>query len=273
MKIQNQRLGFIGFGHMAQVICEGLEKARLIARSQILFHRRDPTKAKRNEQEFRITATSLAHLVEHSDLLLICVRPNQVEGVLKEIGDFPCNEKMFISVAAGVPISFIQKQLSPKAQVARAMPNVASEVGEGMTLLSFAKGASMDFQSMAEILFGAFGRAMKIPETFMDVGCALAGSGPAFVLELIEAMAREGVKEGLTYAQALEIAAQTFFGAAKLVLQGSLPPDLLHSIATPGGTTQAGLDAMRRAGVSVHFSEAIASAAERSSQISDQFPS
>lgn len=273
MRIENQRVGFVGFGHMGQVICAALERARLIPRSQIVFHRRDPSKAKQNEQEFKITATSLSHLVESSDLLILCVRPNQLEGVLKEISAFSLSGKMWISIAAGIKISFLQKRLGEKAQIARAMPNIASSVGEGMTLLSFGEAASSEFRSLAGIFFGAFGKTLAIREAQMDIGCALAGSGPAFVLELIEAMARQGEREGLPYSQALSIAAQTFLGAAQLVRSGALPEDLLHTIATPGGTTQAGLEEMRKGGAAILFSDALSAAAERSSQISSQHSS
>ncbi len=271
MKIENLRLGFVGFGHMGQVMCAAIEKARLLPRSQILFHRRDPVKAKQNEQEFGVSATSLAHLVESSNLLLLCVRPNQMESVLGEIADHPLNEKKIISVAAGVNISFFQKRLGEKEQIARAMPNIATSVGEGMSLLSFSSRASSDFRSLAALLFGAFGRTIEIGEPLMDIGCAMAGSGPAFVLELIEAMAREGEREGLSYIQALAIAAQSFLGAAQLIRQGGLPEELLHQIATPGGTTQAGLEAMRKAAAASRFSSAIQAASERSAQISAQY--
>ncbi len=268
MKTENLRLGFVGFGHMAQVMCGALERARLVPRSQILFHRRDPAKAKQNEEEYRITATSLAHLVDHSDWLLLCVRPSQLDGVLSEINALPLQNKKVISIAAGIQLSFIQKKLGPGAQLARAMPNIAASVGEGMTLLSFASGASAEYRSQAGLLFGAFGKAMEIPEALMDIGCAMAGSGPAFVLELIEAMARQGEREGFTYAQAVAIASQTFLGAAKLLQSGALPQDLLHSIATPGGTTQAGLEAMRKEKAAAGISAAVAAASQRSAQIS-----
>lgn len=273
MRIENLRVGFVGFGHMGQVICAALERARLIPRSQILFHRRDPAKAKQNEQEFKITATSLAHLVGHSDLLILCVRPNQLEGVLKEISAFSISEKLWVSLAAGIKIPFLQKGLGNKGQIARAMPNIASSVGEGMTLLSFEGAATSEFRSLAKILFGAFGKTLEIQDAEMDIGCAMAGSGPAFVLELIEAMARQGERDGLPYSQSLAIAAQTFLGAAQLVRSGALPEDLLRTIATPGGTTQAGLEAMRKGDAAPLFSGAIAAAAQRSAQISSQYSS
>lgn len=271
MKIENRHLGFVGFGHMGQIICLALERARLIPRSQILFHRRDPDKAKKCQEAFGISATSLETLLDRSDILLLCVRPSQMGAVLEDLTRCNPVEKMFISIAAGVKISFLQNHLGAKAQIARAMPNIASSVGEGMSLLSFTSGASIELRSAAGLLFGAMGETLEIGEAQMDIGCAMAGSGPAFVLEMIEAMARQGEKEGLSYAQSLTIAAQTFLGAAELVRRGGIPQDLLHQIATPGGTTQAGLDVLRREEGGRRFADAVLAATRRSCQISTQY--
>lgn len=271
MKLGTIRLGFVGFGHMGQILCASWERARLLPRSQILFHRRDPTKAKQNEQEFGITATSLKNLSESSEILLLCVRPNQMEGILKDLSNLHPKEKMYISVAAGVSIGFLQKYLGESAQIVRVMPNIASSAGAGMSLLSFSPHASKEFKSFATLLFGSVGQTAEIEERLMDIGCGMAGSGPAFVLELIEAMAKAGEEEGLPYSQALSIAAQTFLGAAELVRAGALPRELLLSIATPGGTTQAGLNLLRSEQVASRFTSAVRAASARSKQILTEY--
>ncbi len=271
MKIENYHIGFVGFGHMAQILCRAIENARLIPRSQILFHRRDPAKAKQNEQDFGITATSLGHLMDKSDLLLICVRPNQAEFMLRDLAELNPSSKMFVSVMAGIQLSFLQKHLGSKAQIARVMPNIASSVAEGMSLLSFASHPSIEFRSLVNLLFGASGQTIEIAEQQMDIGCGMAGSGPGLVLELIEAMAKIGEKEGITYNKALQIAAQTFLGAAKLIQKGQLPRDLLQQIATPGGTTQAGLNVLRQEQIPEKLTSAIQASCRRSKEISDEY--
>lgn len=271
MKIENCHLGFVGFGHMAQIICRALKNAQVIPRSQILFYRRDPAKAKQNEQDFGITATSLGHLMDQSNLLLICVRPNQAEFALRDFARLNPGSKMFVSVMAGIKLSFLQKHLGSKAQLVRVMPNIASSVSEGMSLLSFSGHPSIEFRSLVSLLFGALGKVIEIAEQQMDIGCGMAGSGPGFVLELIEAMAKIGEKEGIAYSKALKIAAQTFIGAAKLVQHGEMPQDLLRQIATPGGTTQAGLDVLRREQIAERFTAAVQAASLRSSQISEEY--
>ena len=256
---------------MAQIMCKALENAKVVPRSQILFHRRDPSKAKKNEQDFGITATSLGHLMDQSNLLLICVRPNQAEFVFRDMAQLNPDSKMFASVMAGIQLSFLQKHLGSKAQLVRVMPNIASSVAEGMSLLSFLGHPSIEFRSLINLLFGSMGQTIEIAEKQMDIGCGMAGSGPGFVLELIEAMAKIGEKEGIAYNKALKIAAQTFIGAAKLIQKGEMPRDLLYQIATPGGTTQAGLDVLRQEQVPERLTAAIQAAAMRSAQISGEY--
>ncbi len=269
MKISEYRIGFIGFGHMAQVICKAIDSSKLIPRSQMAFVRRDPSKIKKSEQEFGITSTSLENLVQNSDILLLCVRPSQAEAVLKEMARIGVEGKIVISVLAGIKLAFYQKYLG-SAQLLRVMPNIASSVGEGMTVFSFGKGATREFQSAANLLFSPMGAILEIPEEQMDISCGIAGSGPGFVFRLIEAMARTGEKHGLSYDKALKMAAQSFAGAARLILKGASPDLLIQQIATPNGVTEAGFKAMTAAQIDSHFQQVAEAAAKRSKEISEE---
>lgn len=267
MRISEYHLGFIGFGHMAQVICRAIEQAKLIPRSQIHFLRRDPEKMRQNEREFGITSTSLKTLVEKSDLLLLCVRPNQADLVLKELSQLhPDPSKIVVSMLAGIRLAFYQKYL--KNPLLRVMPNIASAVGQGMSLFSYGPDVSIELKSLTQLLFSCMGEVIEIPESQMDIGCAIAGSGPGFVFELIESIARLGEKKGLSYPHALKMAAQTFSGAAQLILKGARPETLLQQIATPQGVTEAGLKKMRSLHLGEQFQSVIESAAERSHELS-----
>ena len=254
---------------MAQIILQAIDAAKIIPKSRCLFHRRDPSKARHNEQVFGISSTSLEHLVTTTDLILICVRPAQAKEALHSLRHIQAAKtKMFISIMAGVRIPMLKELLGEGPSISRAMPNIASAVAEGMTLLSFEPHLDLERKSLWNQLFSAIGKVEEIHENQMDIGCAMAGSGPAFVLELIEAMARAGVKEGLRYEQALAIAAQTFLGAAKLVLKGQKPEDLLTQIATPNGTTAAGLEMLKQEEIKHRFTQVIEAAALRSKNLS-----
>lgn len=271
MKISEYHLGFIGFGHMAQVIFKAIDGAKLIPRSHVFFHRRDPDKARKNEQEFGITATSLENLVKNSQILIIGVRPNQAEQVLKELKRMGVEGKMVITVIAGIKLAFYQKFLGSKNFLLRVMPNVASAVGEGMSVFTFGPNPSMEFRSVANLLFSCMGEVIEVPEELTDISTALAGSGPGFVFRLIDAFARVGERNGLTYGKALKMAAQTFAGAARLILKGAQPETLIQQIATPNGTTEAGFKVMTQTEIEKLFQSVAEASAKRSKELSEEY--
>lgn len=269
MKLSSVRIGFIGFGHMAQVLFRALDLAKLIPHSQISFLRRDPKKMKENEETFRITSTSLDNLVQTSDLILLCVRPNQAAPLLEDLAHIGTQGKMIVSILAGIQISFFQRYLGQDSQILRVMPNLPAAVGEGMTLLSFGPNSSTELRSFAHLLFGCMGKVAELREELMDIGCGMAGSGPGFVFRLIEASARLGEKTGIPYEESLKIAAQTFLGAAQLILKGgALPIRLIHEIATPNGTTEAGFNKMNELHLDQGFQAVIQASADRSKVLS-----
>jgi len=269
MKLSDIRLGFVGFGHMAQIIFRAMDHSKLIPRSQISFIQRDPRKMKENEQIYRITSTSLKHLVQTSDLILLCVRPNQLASLLKDLVQIGVQGKMILSLLAGVKISFFQNHLGSDVQILRVMPNLPATVGEGMTLFSYSPNASIEFKSFAHLLFSCMGEVIELKENLMDIGCGMAGSGPGFVFRLIESMARLGEKEGISYEVALKISAQTFLGAAYQILKGGvLPSSLMEQIATSSGTTEAGFDKMRELHLEENFRAVIEASAAKSRSFS-----
>ena len=245
--MSDYHIGFMGFGHMAQVIFSALDRAKIIPRSQVLFLRRDRAKMKENEQKFGITATGLPNLVEKSVLIFLCMRPQQAETALLELkGMGNLEGKKLITIIAGKPIAFYQKHLGQEIQMVRAMPNIASSVMEGMTILTYGPGVSSEFKSITHLLFSSLGQIAEVKEDLCDRTTAMAGSGPGFVFCLIEAMARFGEQGGLSYQEALKMAAQVFAGASQLILKGQMPTDLIAQIATPNGITQTGLDVMAK---------------------------
>ncbi|HAB98828.1 MAG TPA: pyrroline-5-carboxylate reductase [Parachlamydiales bacterium] len=270
MKMDEHRLGFIGFGHMAQILFTAMHAARLVPLSQVQFVQRDRDRMKLNEEKYKITATSIEHAVSTSDVLLLCVRPGQVGPVLQEMARFGASSKQIISILSGIPISFFQKVLGEKAQIVRLMPNVASSIGEGMTTLSFSPHATVEFRSFVHLFSAPLGKYLEIPESQMDLATAVAGSGPGFVFALIQAMADAAEKGGLSHEQALLMASQTFAGAAQLALKEKNITSLLNQITTPGGTTEAGLNIMRQTQMAEHFQETLRASAQRAKQMAEQ---
>ena len=149
MKLNETRIGFMGFGHMAQILFQGIDRARIIPRSMISFLQRDAAKMKRNEQKYGITSTGLKNLVESSQILFLCMRPQQAETALRELSLVGGLEgKWIISILAGTKIAFFQKHLGLRAQILRAMPNLASAVGEGMSVLTYSPPCDPSFKTI-----------------------------------------------------------------------------------------------------------------------------
>lgn len=268
MKISEYRIGFIGFGHMAKVIFGAIDRAKLIPRSQVLFTQRDRDKIRQNEKEFGITATSLKNLVDKSDLIFLGVRPDQAPQVLKELKEIDPT-RFVISMISGLKIKYYEQFF--KNPILRVMPNMAAEIGMGTTVFAYGPNVSNEQRSLSHILFSSMGQVIEIKETEMDIATAIGGSGPAFIFRLIEAMAKEGEKEGLREEVALKMAAYTFLGAASLVLTKGNPNALVEKIAVPNGTTEAGLDVMELTKMREHFRKVVLACANRSRELSDHY--
>jgi len=223
-----------------------------------------------NEKELGITSTTLQTLVKKSDIILLAVRPHQAEGVLSEMARIGVDpSKMVVSVLAGVQLAYYQKYFT--SQLLRLLPNLASAVGEGMSIFTYGPSPSVEFRSLTNLLFSCMGEIIEVPENLMDISCGISGSGPAFVIRLIAAMASAGEKGGLSHEKALKMAAQTFSGAAKLILKGKDPSILLSQIAVPNGTTEAGLRVMSDHHMDEHFRSVVDAAAKRSKELSEEF--
>lgn len=269
MDIEKYHFGFIGFGHMAEIIYSFLVKARLISSSQTLFIRRDKDKQKEISHKYGITSSSLAHLVHQSDVLLFCVKPQNIAEVMATFPKIDLSHKFFISLLAGTRLSYFQKHLGEKTQLLRVMPNLPSAIGEGMSALCFAKGVEDRYIHLSRGLFSALGQIEEVSEEVMDTVTAISGSGPAFVASLIDATAKFGKKEGLSYEQALRLACQTFIGTAKVLQSGKKPNDLVKEIAVFGGTTQAGMKVLEERGLLAHLEHVLAATLKRAKELSE----
>ena len=193
--------------------------------------------------EFGITTHTTYALTASSDVLLLAVKPAQLEAVLRELvktGLRP--DALVISVAAGVSIERIEAALGQKNPVVRAMPNTPSFVGEGMTAIAGGTHATKDHLATAERLFAAVGLCITIEERLLNAVTAISGSGPAYVYLIIEALADAGVRVGLPRDVAMKLVAQTVLGAAVMVAENDRHPAALRDdVTTPAGCTSAAL--------------------------------
>ena len=205
--------------------------------------------------------------VSRADVVVVAVKPQILDAVMKDLASALAG-KLVLSIAAGVTIARLAK-LAPKgARIVRVMPNTPVLVRDGVSALSFGPGVTEKDQQMARRLFEAVGRTVVVEEKLMDAVTGLSGSGPAYVFLAIEALADGGVKMGLPRAVADLLAAQTVLGAARMVLEtGEHPAKLKNGVASPGGTTIAGLHRLEQGGLRAALMAAVEAAAKRSEEL------
>jgi len=197
--------------------------------------------------------------------VVLAVKPHVLPVALTTVGPALSPDALVISVAAGATIDSIASPLAGGTRIVRAMPNTPAMVLQGATAISGGPHATEADLDVAERLFGAVGRCVRVPESAMDAVTGLSGSGPAFVMLFLEALSDGGVRAGLPRAVATELAAQTLLGAAALQLETGLHPGVLKDrVTSPGGTTIAGVAALEAGGLRNTVIEAVTAATARS---------
>jgi pyrroline-5-carboxylate reductase len=263
------RIGFLGAGKMATALARGWLSAGLIrddgaVASDPLSQARDSFRA---ETGLR-TLESNSEVVAASDLLVLAVKPQSMPSLLAEIRPIVTSRHLVVSIAAGVTLRQLAEGLGPDRRVVRVMPNTPCLVGASAS--GYAPGASATPEDLGIVdrLLNAVGRAFRLPEHLLDAVTGLSGSGPAFVYVIIEALSDGGVRVGLPRNVATALAAQTVYGAAKMVLEtGSHPAVLKDMVTSPGGTTIAGLHALERGALRATLMDAVEDATRRSTEL------
>jgi pyrroline-5-carboxylate reductase len=269
MTIKGLTVGFIGGGNMGEALIKGLLGASLVPASAI--HATDVRleRLKELDRQYGIQVSSdNADLVRHSDIVILAVKPQIMDAVLKEIAPAVTRKKLLISVAAGVSTAKIRSVLHKDARLIRVMPNTPALVLEGVTAIAKADNLEPNDLDTAGEIFSAVGRVVILDETLMDAVTGLSGSGPAYVAVVIESLADGGVKMGLDRITAMTLATQTVLGAAKLLLETGLHPGALKDmVSSPGGTSIAGIAALEEGGIRTTFIKAVERATERSREL------
>jgi pyrroline-5-carboxylate reductase len=199
---------------------------------------------------------------------VLAVKPQTMPALMAEIRPELTPGHLVISVAAGVSLASLRAGLGDAPRLARVMPNTPALIGAGASAYCLAPGTTAADEAQLLACLEAVGLAVPVPESQLDAVTGLSGSGPAFVFLVIEALADGGVRAGLPRALAQRLAAQTVLGAAQLVLHtGQHPGQLKDEVASPGGTTIAGIHALERGGLRAALIDAVDAAARRSAEL------
>lgn len=261
--------GFIGAGKMASALIRGLVRAGL-ANAQTI-HAADPHEPARQaiSRDAGIHGTiDNAEVVRRSHVVVIAVKPQAIAAALESIRSAVTANHLVISVAAGTTLATLADGLGSHRRIVRVMPNTPALVGSGAAAYTLGPHANDDDEALVRAFLNAVGTAHRVPENLLDAVTGLSGSGPAFVYLMIEALADGGVRAGLPRDIAADLAAQTVLGAARMVLETRLHPAALKDqVASPGGTTIAGLHTLEQAAARAAFINAVVAATNRSREL------
>jgi len=269
-----QQIGMIGAGQMATALGRGLVGAGLVAAESLLAADPSPEARRRFAEATDAETTDDNLEVAHrADVVFLAVKPQQMPAVLVQLGGHLGAEKLVVSIAAGVSLERLAAGLGNQVRLVRVMPNTPCLVGQGASAYCPGPNTTEEDARLVEQLLGAGGLVCRVEEKLMDAVTGLSGSGPAFVYVVIEALSDGGVKMGLPRPVATSLAAQTVLGAAQMVLQtGEHPGVLKDRVASPGGTTIAGLAALEQGALRGTVIAAVEAAACRSAELGSARP-
>lgn len=267
--VLDKKIAFIGGGNMAGALIKGLLAAGAVKPDHILVTDISFDRLEHLKKIYSIIIQkSNLDAVRGAGVIVLSVKPQVIEKVLSEIAPAVDDNKLVISIAAGVVIEKIEKALSGKPRIVRVMPNTPALVLAGAAAIAGGKNATSEDLALAQSIFNSVGRAVIVEEKLMDAVTGLSGSGPAYVFMIIDALSDAGVKTGLPRPLALELAAQTVYGAAKMVLETKEHPGKLRDMVTsPGGTTIEGLHALEKGKLRATLMNAVEAATARSREL------
>ncbi|MGD0548400.1 MAG: pyrroline-5-carboxylate reductase [Terracidiphilus sp.] len=268
-QLPHVRVAVLGAGKMGGILLQAFLKQKLFAPEQIHATVGHAERALALSTQWGVdVTTNNLEAARQADLILLGVKPFQVMALIEEIKPALTKDKTLISFAAAVKTRAIEDAAGLEIAVVRAMPNTPSALGAGAAALCRGRFVSAEKMELAERIFETVGRAIVVDEKHMDAVTGLSGSGPAYIYIIIEALAEAGVKVGLPRDIATELAAQTTFGAAKMVLETGYHPAMLKdAVTTPAGSTIDGIMALEEGGLRVTLIKAVMRATERAKQL------
>jgi len=270
--MKTKSIGFVGAGNMAGALIKGLLHSGTVDPAQIQASDvREERLAELAAAHGIATTKDNAKLAAWADIVVLAVKPQVIDKVMVPIAKAVRPHALVVSIAAGVPIESLESRLPPGTRVVRTMPNTAAIALAGATAIAPGTHASNEDLELARQLFEATGRVVMLDESLLDAVTGLSGSGPAYIMLIIEALADGGVKVGLHRETALLLAAQTVYGSAKLLLEtGEHPGRIKDSVTSPGGTAIAGLHTLEAGGLRTTLIDAVESATRRSIELGEK---
>jgi pyrroline-5-carboxylate reductase len=272
-------IAIIGGGNIGEALLAGLLRAGRQV-TEVVISERVPERGRYLAEKYAVQVTDVGDAVAGAELVVIAVKPSDVESVTAEIAAAAGanGERLYISVAAGVSTSYYESRLPAGSPVIRVMPNAPMLVGAGISAIAKGRFASPEHLKDVAALFDSVGVVLTVPESQLDAVTAVSGSGPAYFFLMVEALIDAGVEAGLARSVATELVAQTLAGSAAMLLDNmprraggaaidTTPAQLRATITSPGGTTAAGLRELERANLREAVAAAVQAAKRRSEHL------
>ena len=262
------KIGVVGVGRLGEAIIRGL--LRKSGRSFVIQGSvRNPARALRLKKSMGISVmTDNRRLVSESEIVLLCVKPHQAEKVLKDLRPKLRKSQLLISVCASITLKQLKSWTGNRCRLLRAMPNLPSFIGQGMTVLAYTGEAQKNDLAVGRKIFESMGAVLTLDEAHLDAVTALSACGPAFVFVMIEALSDAGVKVGLPRDHAMALVLQTMVGSAEMVrIQKQHPARLKDQVTTPGGCTIDGLLELEKGNLRATLMKCIVASARKASRL------
>lgn len=264
-----QRLAIIGLGKMGSILMQAFFRQNILQPANIAATVNHAERATALAAKFGVeVSTDNRAAIRGADAILLCIKPQTLGDVMREIEPELRPGQLIISIAASVPTSYIEQRVPANIPVVRAMPNTPSMVGAGMTAFCCGTAVKAADLEIVQRLFATVGETVRVDEKHMDAVTGLSASGPAYIFMILESLAEGGVKMGLPRDIAMKLAGQTVMGSAKMMLEtGDHPALLKDAVATPAGCTVDGILELEEGGLRVTLIKAVVKASQRAKEL------
>ena len=265
----SRRICVLGAGKAGEALVSGLLSSGWAKPADIVATARHQERVDELSERYEIETTlDNAAAVKGAQVVVIAVKPQDIEALLTDVGTVLEPSQMVLSIAAAIPTELIERHVGDGVPVVRAMPNAPVTVHEGMAGVTGGAHAGEEHLALAEEVLGSVGRSVRVDEPYMDAVTAVSGSGPAYFALLAESMIEAGILLGLSREVATDLVVQTMLGTAKLLRDEKMHPvELREMVTSPGGTTISAIRELEQAGVRAAFLNAIQAAMKRSREL------
>ncbi len=264
------KLGFIGCGNMGEAILKGCLKT--FGNKNIYIFEKNTSLSSKITKKYKVQSVkSTIDLIQHTNCIILAVKPQDFSLVLKEINTFRTSKKIIISIAAGITLSFIKSNLNQvkNCQIIRAMPNLAAKTKKSITAIAFSKKTSKSAINLAQIILSTIGKIVILPENKMDAITAISGSGPGYIYYFLKTLEDAACNLKFSKAQAHLLVKETALGAISLIETSNVSfEQLVNKVSSKKGTTEAALSELKNKGFNKIIYKAVNKAYKRAKQLS-----